>query len=359
MRFSLPLCFEILLLLSCQNKNIGDVMSNTKDSSFIAAVDISSYPELMEYNPTFYNASHSAASLPDILRENGVNTIRIRLWVDPANTHSGLSEVSSFAKDMQVAGFKIWLTIHYSDTWADPGHQEKPLAWQNLDFYALTDTVFAYTKRVVSLIRPAYVQIGNEINDGLLFPSGRLSLNPENCIELLTSGVSGAREALPEATIILHYAGLEGADWFYSQVNKINYDMIGLSYYPIWHGKDLDATETVIKNLSTTYQKDIVIAETAYPFTLQWNDNTNNIVGHSSQLILPDFMASPSGQEKFIIRLKNFRVNNVRFKGINYWGAELISWKGQASTTGSSWENQALFDFSNVALPALSKLAYP
>ena len=105
--------------------------------------------------------------------------------------------------------------------------------------------------------------------------------------------------------------------------------------------------------LSETKNKKIIIAETAYPFTIQWNDWTNNIVGLEEQLILPKYLANPEGQSRFIKDLKALTQDLKKGIGFCYWGAEKIAWKGNQATDASPWENQALFDFNNNALPGL------
>ena len=138
-------------------------------------------------------------------------------------------------------------------------------------------------------------------------------------------------------------------------MNVLDYDIIGLSYYPIWHGTSLDDLQSCMQNLSQTHHKDILIAETAYPFTLDWNDWTNNIVGLDEHLILPDYPATPDGQRDFIRAIKTITNEVENGLGFCYWGAELIAWNGEQATDGSPWENQALFDFSNRALPVLNE----
>ncbi|MDN4165035.1 glycosyl hydrolase 53 family protein [Cytophagales bacterium LB-30] len=128
----------------------------------------------------------------------------------------------------------------------------------------------------------------------------------------------------------------------FNQFTSVDYDIIGLSYYPIWHGKSLTELKIKVQEISTLYNKSILIAETAYPFTLDWNDWTNNIVGQDSQLILPDYPATKDGQKKFIHDLKSIMQETENGIGFCYWGAELIAWKGNQSTTASPWENQAL-----------------
>lgn len=352
-KLTILLCF--LSIVSCNKDSINEPY--TPESKFISAVDISSYPQIRTSEPVFYDSDGASKDFITILKDKGINTIRLKLWVSPVNGHSGLSEVKQFSQEIKNNGFKIWLTLHYSDTWADPGQQQLPYLWQNISYTALKDSVYNYTKRVVTQIQPNYIQIGNEINSGFLHPHGLISNNINNLKELLQKGILAVRENSKSTKIILHYAGIESAEWFFGNLTTLDYDIIGLSYYPIWHGKSLVNLKSVMTNLSKIYYKDVVIAETAYPFTLNWNDLTNNIVGLESQLILPDFPATETGQKDFVksIRKLTKEIPNNRGIGFCYWGAEAIAWKGKQATDGSTWENQAIFDFQNEALLVLEE----
>lgn len=349
----IQILISLIVFISCNKDDLIVPIPENGNSKFISAVDISSYPEISNSSPIFYDLDGNQNEFLDILKESGVNTIRLRLWVNPSNGHSGFNEVKQFSQTLKSKGFKIWLTIHYSDTWADPSTQEIPMQWQGISFTALKDSVFNYTKKVVTELEPNFIQIGNEINSGLLHPYGHISNNFQNFIELMTMGIKAVRDNSNETKIILHFAGIEGSDWFFNQVNTLDYDIIGLSYYPIWHGKSLNNLKTKMQYLIETYNKKIVIAETAYPFTLEWNDWTDNIVGLDEQLILPEYPATPEGQKKFIEQIKILTKEIENGIGFCYWGAELIAWKGNQSTNASPWENQALFDFNNKALPVL------
>lgn len=344
-----------LVLISCEKDGINAPELPTGNNEFISAVDISRYPEISGTNPIFYGLDGTQNDFLNILKDNGVNTIRLRLWVHPINIHSGFNEVKQFSQVLKNKGFKIWLALHYSDTWADPGQQETPAQWQGLDLAALKDQVYDYTASVVSEIRPDYVQIGNEINSGILHPYGNILSNYQNFISLIQEGSSAVRANSNHCKIILHFAGIENSDWFFNQVTSIDYDIIGLSYYPIWHGKSLTNLKTTMQNLSTSHNKQVLIAETAYPFTLGWNDWTNNIVGLDEHLILPEYPATAEGQRAFIQDIGTITKELEKGIGFCYWGADLISWKGSQATDASPWENQSLFDFQNKALPALQE----
>ena len=352
----------ILLMVLCEachkeNRKTKPLPEETP-TRFISAADISFFPEIEQTHPVFYNLNNQPQDFLRILKDSGINTIRLRLWVSPASGHSGFEEVRQFSAQLQDLGFQIWLTVHYSDTWADPAHQKTPTQWQDLSYNELKDCVEQYTRKVVKHLQPHYIQIGNEINPGLLLPFGDRFSNPDQYLELLTVCAQAVRSTSPDTRIIMHYAGLEGSDAFYQQIENLDYDIIGLSYYPIWHGKSLDSLQNTLQQLSTRFKKDVLIAETAYPFTLQWNDWTHNIIGSEDQIILPDFPASPQGQKDYIAYVRKMITQNVSGGlGFCYWGAGWIAWKGNEATDGSSWENQALFDFNNRALPVLQEFA--
>jgi len=346
--------FIWICLTACRQEQVDDFPNGNLD--FVSAVDISNFPEIDETNAVFLDINGNQKDFLDIIKSSGVNTVRLRIWVNPISQHSGFNEVKEFSTKLRSMGFKIWLTVHYSDTWADPAHQITPLAWNNLDFQSLQKEVSEYTLRIVTEIKPDYIQIGNEINPGFLHPQGNIVEQHSNFIALMTSAINVVRKETPKAKIIIHYAGIEGAAWFFNQVAPLDYDMIGISYYPIWHGKSLNNLKNELTTLALTHNKEIVVAETAYPFTLEWNDWTNNIVGEEEQLILPGFPASTDGQRAFIQSLRNMIEEIPNGKGLCYWGAELIAWKGNQANNASPWENQALFNFQNQALPAMGEL---
>lgn len=338
---------------ACTQKTVTTLPAPVEATdSFIKAADVSSLPEIEAYGTTFYNAAGKAEDMLTTLQASGCNTVRIRLWKNPTNAHSGFEEVKSFAQRAKTKQMKVWLTVHYSDTWADPAHQITPSAWTALSFPALQDSIYQYTKKIVTLIQPDIIQIGNEINNGFLLPLG--SINQEsNFKSLLGVGIRAVRDFAPKTKIMLHYAGIgSGADWFYEKMTSLDYDFIGVSYYPIWHGKDLNELSNSLKQLKQKFQKEVLIAETSYAFTLGWNDWTNNVIGLDNQL-LADYAATPEGQKAYLAQIRHIVQNVAQAKGFCYWGAEWIAFKGNQSQEGSSWENQTLYDFNNKALPAL------
>lgn len=322
------------------------------EDNFIRAADVSSLPEIESEGTVYYNQAGQAEDALITLKNAGCNTIRIRLWKNPANGHSGLAEVKTLAARVKQAGMKIWLTVHYSDTWADPGAQETPAEWQSLSFNDLKTAVTNYTSTILTEIDPDIIQIGNEINSGFLWPQGHLYDNESQSLELLAAASAVVRSEAPDTKIMIHHAGIDTAPFFFDKIASLDYDYIGLSYYPIYHGKNLTTVKNTINALGQAHNKKVVIAETSYPFTFGYNDFTNNIVGLENQII-PGIPATPEGQKSFLQTIKTILTDSEYGAGFSYWGAEWISYRGPEATNGSSWENQALWDFENKALPVL------
>lgn len=325
----------------------------TKTLTFIKAADMSYLPLIESEGTVFYNNQLVAEDALQTLKKSGCNTIRIRLWHSPSDHHSGFNEVKLLAQRVKSLGMKVWLTVHYSDTWADPGHQSKPSAWNNLSFNLLKSQFEQYTQQIVTQIHPDIIQIGNEINNGFVFPEGNLANNESQFLLLLASASNVIRAQSPSTKIMLHYAGIQGASWFFSKTAAIDYDYIGLSYYPVWHGTDLNLLQQTLTSLGQTYSKKVLIAETSYPFTLGWNDWTNNVLGQTNQLH-PNYPASLDGQKNFVEQIKTTIQQTPNGVGFCYWGAEWIAFRGTQASNGSSWENQALWDFNHKSVPAMT-----
>jgi arabinogalactan endo-1,4-beta-galactosidase len=344
--------FKIILLLliffsfSCSKEE-----PTVETDEFIKAADMSFLPLIESEGTIFYNENNIAEDALLTLKRAGCNTIRIRLWHTPTDNHSGFNEVKNFAQRVKNLGMKVWLTVHYSDTWADPGSQIKPQAWNNLTFNQLKIQFESYTSQIVSEIQPDIFQIGNEINNGFIYPEGNLTSNESQFISLLAAASSVIRSQRPTTKIMIHFAGIGGASWFFSKTAAIDYDYIGLSYYPMWHGTDINLLQQTMTTLGQTYNKKVLVAETSYPFTLGWNDWTNNILGLSNQLH-PNYPASPQGQRDFLQKIKTTVQNIPSGLGFCYWGTEWIAFRGTQATNGSSYENQALWDFNRKLVPA-------
>lgn len=340
-----------LLFLAAACTKPEEVVLEPEASPIIKGVDASYIPEIRASGMMTRNRDGQPEDMLTTLQQEGVNTIRLRLWKDPAEGHSGFEEVRELSQEIREKGMKVWITVHYSDTWADPGHQYMPRQWTGISYAQLKDSVYRYTQQIVREIAPDYIQIGNEINGGFLWPEGRRS-NLAQLLELVNHGVRAVREQSSQTRIMLHYAGYQQAASFFEDFRQVDYDIIALSYYPNWHGKDLDDLQARLPQLATAFNKEVVLAETSYPFTLGWNDWTNNVIGSDDQ-ILAEYPATKEGQRDYLAHLKSLVLASPEVIGFCYWGAEWISFKGDQASNGSSWENQALWDFDNRAVPAL------
>jgi len=334
---------------------------------FLTCADLSVLDEL-EVAGAAYAGPRGPANALTLLKERGLNMVRLRLWHTPSLGHDGLQEVLAMAERVQAQDLDLMLTIHYSDTWADPSQQDKPAAWDGLPFTALRDSVRSYTQRTVQALvdqgtPPALVQVGNEITGGMLWPQGRVGgaydipAQWRQLADLLQAGIDGVRAADDQVAIMLHVdngGSTETVRWFFDNIRDagVDFDVMGLSYYPWWHGSLADL-EGTLALAAERYQRPVMLVETAYPWTLDWFDNTHNIVGLPEQL-LTGFPASPEGQAAFIaaVRQAVTDVADERGQGLCYWAPEHIATTG----VGSPWENLALFDDTGTLLPGAAAL---
>lgn len=336
-------------------------------TGFLKGADVSFIPQIADWGG-FYKENNIPQDPLKIFKDHGLNCIRLKLWHTPTENYNNLDKILYMARRIKDRDLHFLLDFHYSDTWADPGRQTKPAAWTGLPIATLKDSVYDYTKRVLRALDaqntlPDMVQLGNEINSGMLWNEGRLggSFNTSqqwaNLAGLIKEGIRGVRESCDagdSVRIMIHIANAADNStcrWFYDNLTAqgVGFEVIGLSFYPWWHGT-LDQVKANLSDLAGRYNKDIIIAETAYPWTLQWFDNTSNIVGSASQLHT-GYPASVDGQHAFLADLiKILRtVRNQKGKGLFYWAPEYISTPAQ----GSPWENNALFDFSGNILSSM------
>ncbi len=336
-------------------------------NDFYFGIDVSSYKKVIESNGILKYKGFQKDAL-EIFKENNFNFIRLKLWHSPSDGFNDLDDVIDVSKKAKNLGFKILLDIHYSDTWADPGHQTKPNKWQNLNYDVLRDSVYNYTKYVISSMKqynclPNIVQIGNEISGGFLWDDGRLDGSVDKWkkfTNLLKDAISGVKDALSygdSIKIMIHTdkgGDFSSCQWFFDNLLNygVNFDIIGLSYYPWWQG-DFTKLNSNLFGLSNRYNKEIIIVETAYPFTLLWNDDVFNVVGSNTQL-LANYEASADGQRRYLTDLVTLLMNYPKVKGIFYWEPAWIS----TQKYGSMWENCCLFDFNGDALPGINYANY-
>ena len=244
--------------------------------------DISWLSEMEADSVQFRDESGASRDCIELLRENGMNAVRLRVWVNHATGWSNLPDMLSLAKRAAAQGLRIMIDIHYSDFFADPHSQTIPEAWQNYDYDQLLTAVQAYTTEVLNAlkqegIQPEWVQIGNETPNGMLWPVGKLEgeqTKDEQWVHyagLTTAGYTAAKEVFDHITVIVHVDNAyEYRDWFWNQLRAHGgkWDMIGLSHYPMmaaWSGKSWqemnEFAETNVKKLIDEFDPPVMICE--------------------------------------------------------------------------------------------------
>ena len=247
-----------------------------KELNKIMGADISFLPELEDKGIKFSDKGVQKDAI-EILKDHGINYIRLRIFNDPARD-SGYSPGKGFcdlthtlqmAKRIKATGMKFLLDFHYSDYWADPGQQWMPKAWRGENAEQLRQSVYDYTKSVMEALKaqgtlPDMVQVGNEINHGMIWPAGEIN-NLDTLAQLIYAGISGVRAVAPSTVIMLHIAlgGQNDESRFFLDnmvARKVPFDVIGLSYYPRWHST-LDDLRDNITDLAARYGKEMVVVE--------------------------------------------------------------------------------------------------
>ncbi|WP_299521579.1 glycosyl hydrolase 53 family protein [Winogradskyella sp.] len=362
----------LFLCIACSTSDDSNNDSNNgpdNANTFYKGMDLSFQSELEDYNIDYKDADGNTVGLLDFVKSKGTNLVRLKLWHTPQNGENGLADVKAYAQRIKSKNMDFLLNFHYSDFWADPGTQTPPQAWQNMTFQEVEVAIYEYTKDVVTQLKaqntlPEIIQIGNETNSGFLWDFGRVwddfSDNWPNYAALVSEAIRAIKEVDTEnnVRIMLHHSDVERAIFFFNELESFNldFDIIGLSYYPQFHTQDLNLVKSKLNELANTFNKDILMVEVAYPFTLLWNDNQTNFIGSTDQ-ILEEFSPSPQGQKAYfewlIETIKN--IPNNHGIGFCYWAPDWVAFDGNeaTSTVGSSWENQCLFDFELKALPAL------
>jgi len=338
----------------------------------IMGADISSLKKSEDKGGVYYDEDGVQDDAISILHNHGLNFARIRIWVNSLDGYHGKEQILEMAKRLKELDIKLLVDFHYSDTWADPGKQPKPKCWEKLDFQGLTKAVYDHTYDICNALkqqgtRPDMFQIGNEINNGMIWPDGKNDLSFVNLAMLLKEGIRAVRDCSPETQIMLHLA--EGGKndvfrWWFDEITRqgVEFNVIGASYYPYWHGTLVDLQNN-LKDIVERYQKPVIVVETAYPFTEESDDATENII--SSQLT-DGYPATPEGQKKMLADIMTVvrAVPNGKGLGVFWWDATWTAvsgngWDPTDRTSGNNWENQALFDFDDRALPAMSLFKYP
>lgn len=359
---------------------------------FVKGMDLSTLLELERCGAKYYDNGEERDLLA-IMKSYDVDTIRIRLWNDPWSEtgesygagENDLKTSLEIAKRVTAAGFGVLLNFHYSDFWADPGKQIKPKAWADYGVKELEQAVYDYTLESMQTFLDAgvnitMVQVGNELSNGLLWPEGKVP-NYDNIATFVNAGIHAVRKADATIPVMIHLDnGGNNAlyrEWFDNFTKRgEDFEIIGLSYYPFWHGS-LQMLNDNMNDIAERYGKDLVIAEISMGYTMEDYKNYEKLSdeerkGYATRPALVEKIEYPmtkQGQYDFMEDFLN-RISHIKGgkrKGILLLGAGMVPVPGSGWATpaslkymndpgpcGNEWANQALFDYDGNALPTLS-----
>ena len=349
-------------------------------TDFIKGADVSIMPELERNGTKFYDNGIEQDGLT-ILKNHGVNWIRVRIWnnpyvVGPEGVGGGNTDEAKaieMAKRAKALGMKVLVDFHYSDFWVDPGQQKKPDAWKNDSGDKLVDDVYAYTAKVMQDfnaqgVTPEMVQVGNELNNGMLWPEAQLTEDNPNGYKFLAKLLNAGLQAVHDndkdnkVKTMIHLAGEDENLYniFFDNLivkNKVNdFDIIGMSFYPFWHGT-MDDLKNTMNDVSAKYNKDVIAVETAFGYTLEDADFEKNNFGTNEEKV-SGYKATVQGQATGLrdVMATVASVNDNRGLGIFYWAPdwvinEKVGWKSNGG--GNGWDNLTLFDTKGNALESM------
>lgn len=357
----------------------------------VMGADLSYVNQILDHGGT-YRDSGKVENPYRIFKEYGTNVVRVRLWHNPVwvqeevyeneevPLYSGLADVTETIRKAKEQGMEVNLDLHYSDTWADPETQQIPEAWSEItELEVLKDSVYNYTQRVLQHLNtenlmPEMVQVGNETNCGMMYsnaPSGFPNLNIcegsnwNNLGQVINSGIEAVRDVESnsdvDTKIILHIAQPENVEWWINSVigqGGVNdFEIIGFSYYTSWSDVAMRNISDQVESFRSTFNKEVMIMETAYPWTMQNADSYGNIFGDDA--LIEGFPATVEGQRSYMIQLTQ-EVINGGGNGVFYWEpAWITSDMKDLWGTGSSWDNNTLFNFDGEVHESMSFFTHP
>ena len=361
---------------------------------FIMGMDVSSLIAEEDSGVRYYDFNGQAADPLQILAENGVTHIRVRVWNDPYDAEGrgyggGNCDVEKAARIGQRAtlfGMKLIVDFHYSDFWADPGKQMVPKAWADMDAETKAAALYDYTRTGLETLRAAgvdvgMVQIGNETNNGMCGET-----DWDKILPLMEAGSRAVREVYPEALVAVHFTEPQNRGlfpWYADLLREygLDYDVFASSYYSFWHGTRENLT-AVLTEISRDYGKKVMVMETSYPYTGEDTDFSDNSIDKNSNVVR-DYPFSVQGQADAVRDVIDAVAQVPGGIGVCYWEGAWISvggssweenhriWEkygsGWASSYagaydpndagkwygGSSWDNQAFFDPAGHPLESL------
>ena len=361
----------------------------------IKGMDLSTLIEVEECGGRFSDHGVPGNAM-DILKGYGMNLVRLRLWNNPYSPEGesygagvcDLAHTLTMARRAKELGVDWMLCLHYSDFWADPGKQYPPKSWEGLDAAGLERAIYDYTRSVLTVLReedllPAWIAPGNELSNGLLWPLGR---TPDfaNIARFVSAGIRASREVAPGAGIMIHLDNGGNNDlyrsWFdsYFENGGADFDCIGLSYYPFWHGTMSDLRSNM-NDIALRYHKDLIVVEISTGFTVDdyqdrekfYSPERRGMAANAEKARSVEYPMTPEGQCGFFSELGSVlrQVPEGRGRGFVCWEPAWIPVPGSHWATpagvdyvrerrpgGNEWANQALFDYEGRALPALETI---
>ena len=364
---------------------------------YVKGMDLSTLLELDRLGAKYYDEGKERDIL-DIMKDYDVDTIRLRIWNDPwGENHesygAGENDVPTtlkIAKRVSEKGFGVLMNFHYSDFWADPGKQIKPKAWEGMTVAELTQAVYDFTFDTMELFKKegvniTMVQVGNELSNGLLWPEGKIDVDAgigeyDNIAKFVSAGIRAVRKSNPDIPVMIHLDNGGNNElyrrWFDNYTARgEDFDLIGLSYYPFWHGT-MDQLMNNMNDIAERYHKDLIIAEVSMGYTMEdykayekLSDSERK--GYATRPALVEKIEFPmtrEGQADFM-RTLLARLETVaehRARGFFWWEPAWIPVPGSGWATpasleymndpgpcGNEWANQALFDYDGNVLPTL------
>jgi arabinogalactan endo-1,4-beta-galactosidase len=347
LRATLALIIVFSLALICSRPALAQTYANGADVSFLAQC---------EQNGVVFKENGQPIDVLLLLREHHYNWVRLRIFhspnAAPDRLPNDLAYTLALARRAKALGFRILLDLHYSDSWADPAKQSTPAEWSKLKHKQLVEQVFLYTRDTIAAfaaqgLMPDMVQVGNEVTDGMLWPDGKLPDNWDNFADLLKAGIAGVntgRGVAPTPRIMIHIersGDYDAAVWFYDNLiaHHVPFDVIGLSYYPFWHG-NLENLRGNLRDLALRYRLPIVVVETAY-----------NWAPGAMTAKKAGFPETPEGQLEFL------RALNAAVRGIpNGLGQGVFWWEPAAEGPLGA---RSFFDKDGNVLPVITAFDPP
>jgi arabinogalactan endo-1,4-beta-galactosidase len=331
--------FIFLFSFSCNKKQDIHPEPIPIDTVFFArGADLSWVTQMESQGIKFYDKAGSQQDLFQILNDEGMNSIRLRVWVNPVDGWCNTKDVVKKALRAKVLGMKILIDFHYSDSWADPGQQTKPANWENKNISQLDSCVKVYTTGVLDTLKlnsiyPDWVQIGNETNDGMLWPEGKASTNMANFASLINAGYDAVKSIFPSAKVIVHISN--GYDnllfrWIFDGLknNGAKWDVIGMSLYPTANNWPQLNTQCLsnMQDMIGRYGKEVMICEIG--------------MSQSDSLACKNFISD--------LILKSKSIADNKCLGIFYWEPECYN----------NWNGYTLGAFNNYGQPTIALDAF-